>query len=64
MYNKDKGRSAMNIMIKNFHTGNGDGHTTYVMNIVKYGGVDKGASRNIASNIPSGCLPPPPKLKA
>ncbi|WP_118987135.1 glycosyltransferase family 4 protein [Photorhabdus sp. CRCIA-P01] len=32
----------MNIMITNFHTGNGGGHTTYIMNIVKYFDYNKG----------------------
>ncbi|MCT8350024.1 glycosyltransferase family 4 protein [Photorhabdus temperata] len=32
----------MNILITNFHTGNGGGHTTYIMSIVKYFDYNKG----------------------
>uniref|UniRef100_UPI0036D91C1C glycosyltransferase family 4 protein n=1 Tax=Photorhabdus sp. RM322S TaxID=3342825 RepID=UPI0036D91C1C len=32
----------MNILITNFHTGNGGGHTTYIMNIVKYFNYNEG----------------------
>ncbi|WP_387463157.1 hypothetical protein [Photorhabdus sp. RM323S] len=33
----------MNVLITNFHTGNGGGHTTYIMNIVKYFNYNEGS---------------------